>query len=306
MNPSVANKTAPSNLALFWKKNRFKITPWLFLAPGLLMFLLYVIIPIFQSFAISLYEWDGLSEAKYIGLGNYRELFQDDIFYTALKNNFLWLVLYLLAVPAGLFIALFLNQNIKGIRIYKSLFFFPFVISQVVVGLVFSWFYDPSNGIIALIYNLFGGKAPAILADERYVTYGIIFAGLWPQTAYCMILYLTGLNNVSADQIEAARLDGAKGVGMLWHVILPQLWPASFIAIVVTVIGALRSFDMVSIMTQGGPYGSSELLAYYMYETALSEYGYRMGYGASIAVILFLIMMVYIAFFLWRMYKQEH
>ena len=94
MNPSVANKTAPSNLALFWKKNRFKITPWLFLAPGLLMFLLYVIIPIFQSFAISLYEWDGLSEAKYIGLGNYRELFQDDIFYTALKNNFLWLVLY--------------------------------------------------------------------------------------------------------------------------------------------------------------------------------------------------------------------
>lgn len=306
MNPSVANKTAPSSLTLFWKKNRFKITPWLFLAPGLLMFLLYVIIPIFQSFAISLYEWDGLSAAKYIGLGNYSELFQDDIFYTALKNNFIWLVLYLLAVPAGLFIALFLNQNIRGIRIYKSLFFFPFVISQVVVGLVFSWFYDPSNGIIALIYNLFGGKAPAILADERYVTYGIIFAGLWPQTAYCMILYLTGLNNVSTDQIEAARLDGAKGVGMLWHVILPQLWPATFIAIVVTVIGALRSFDMVSIMTQGGPYGSSEVLAYYMYETALSEYGYRMGYGASIAVILFLIMMVYIAFFLWRMYKQEH
>lgn len=305
MNTSIASKTAPSGLALYWKQNRFKIMPWLFLTPGLLMFLLYVIIPIFQSFWISLYEWDGLSPAKYIGLANYQELMGDDKFHTSLKNNVIWLVLYLLAVPAGLAIALFLNQTITGIRLYKSLFFFPFVISQVVVGLVFSWFYDPSNGIIALIYGLFDAKAPAILADERYVTYGIIFAGLWPQTAYCMILYLTGLNNVSPDQIEAARLDGAKGLRMLWHVILPQLRPATFIAIVVTVIGALRSFDMVSIMTQGGPYGSSEVLAYYMYETALSEYGYRMGYGASIAVILFLIMMVYIAFFLWRMYKQE-
>lgn len=305
MNTSIASKTAPSGLALYWKQNRFKIMPWLFLTPGLLMFLLYVIIPIFQSFWISLYEWDGLSPAKYIGLANYQELMGDDKFHTSLKNNVIWLVLYLLAVPAGLAIALFLNQTITGIRLYKSLFFFPFVISQVVVGLVFSWFYDPSNGIIALIYGLFDAKAPAILADERYVTYGIIFAGLWPQTAYCMILYLTGLNNVSPDQIEAARLDGAKGLRMLWHVILPQLRPATFIAIVVTVIGALRSFDMVSIMTQGGPYGSSEVLAYYMYETALSEYGYRMGYGASIAVILFLIMMVYITFFLWRMYKQE-
>ncbi|MFZ1343005.1 carbohydrate ABC transporter permease [Thiothrix eikelboomii] len=269
------------------------------------MFLLYVILPIFQSILISFYEWDGLTVAKYIGLANYRELWQDDAFYTSLKNNLIWLILYMLAIPAGLTIALFLNQTVFGIRLYKSLFFFPFVISQVVVGLVFAWFYDPSNGILAVIYQAFGGKPPAILADERYVTYGIIAAGLWPQIAYCMILYLTGLNNVAPEQIEAARLDGAKGFRMLWHVILPQLRPATFIAIVVTVIGALRSFDLISIMTQGGPYGSSRVLAYYMYETALSEYGYRMGYGAAIAVVLFLIMMVYISFFLWRMYQQE-
>lgn len=289
----------------FWKKNKLKIAPWLFLAPGLAMFILYVIAPIFQSIAISFYEWDGLSEATFIGLDNYRELFDDEDFYGSLKNNLIWLVLYMLAVPAGLFIALFLNQSVFGIRLYKSLFFFPFVISQVVVGLMFAWFYNPSYGIIALIYELWGGKPPAILADERYVTYGIIAAGLWPQIAYCMILYLTGLNNVSPDQVEAGRLDGARGWRMLWHVILPQLRPATFIAVVVTIIGALRSFDLVSIMTQGGPYGTSRVLAYYMYETALSEYGYRMGYGATIATILFLIMMVYISFFLWRMYVQE-
>ena len=144
-----------------------------------------------------------------------------------------------------------------------------------------------------------------MLADEDYVTYGIIAAGLWPQTAYCMILYLTGLNAVNPEQIEAGRLDGARGWRMLWFVVLPQLRPATFIAVVVTVIGALRSFDLVSIMTDGGPYGSSRVLAYYMYEQALSEYGFRMGYGAAIAVVLFAIMMVYISGFLWRMYREE-
>ena len=289
----------------FWHRNRLKIMPWVFLAPGLIMFLIYVILPIFQSIVISFYEWDGLSPAVFIGISNYIELFDDEYFYTSLWNNVLWLVLFMLAVPAGLGIALFLNQTVFGIRLYKSLFFFPFVISQVVVGLVFSWFYEPSNGIIAIIYNLFDAKAPAILADENLVTYGIIVAGLWPQIAYCMILYLTGLNNVNPEQIEAGRLDGAKGLKMLWFVILPQLRPATFIAVVVTVIGALRSFDLISIMTQGGPYGSSRVLAYYMYESALSEYGYRMGYGATIAVVLFLIMMVYITIFLVRMYTQE-
>ena len=223
----------------------------------------------------------------------------------SLKNNVIWLILYLLAIPAGLFVALFLNQTVTGIRIYKSLFFFPFVISQVVVGLVFSWFYDPSYGLMNIILMAFGADAIPVLADEKYVTYGIIAAGLWPQTAYCMILYLTGLNSVDPEQIEAARLDNARGFKMLWYVILPQLRPATFIALVVTVIGALRSFDLISIMTDGGPWGSSQVLAFYMYEQAFSEYGFRMGYGAAIAVVLFLIMMIYIIGFLWKMYRDE-
>ena len=187
----------------------------------------------------------------------------------------------------------------------KSLIFFPFVISQVVVGLVFSWFYDPSYGLMNILLNAIGIDSIAVLADENLVTYGIIVAGLWPQTAYCMILFLTGLNSVDTEQIEAARLDNAKGWRMLWYIILPQLKPATFIAVVVTVIGALRSFDLVSIMTSGGPWGSSRVLAYYMYEQAFSEYGFRMGYGAAIAVVLFLIMMVYISGFLYKMYRDE-
>ncbi|UWR24471.1 carbohydrate ABC transporter permease [Sulfitobacter sp. S190] len=289
----------------YWRRNQQRLAPWLFLAPGIFMFIVYVIMPIFQSISISFYEWDGLGEATYVGTSNYVELMDDEDFYVSLKNNVIWLVLYMLALPAGLFVALFLNQTVRGIRIYKSLFFFPFVISQVVVGLVFSWFYDPSFGLFNIVIGWFGADPIAVLADERYVTYGIIAAGLWPQTAYCMILYLTGLNAVDPEQIEAARLDNAKGLKMLWYVVLPQLKPATFIAVVVTVIGALRSFDLISIMTDGGPYGTSRVLAFYMYEQAFSEYGFRMGYGAAIAVVLFAIMMVYIAGFLFKMYRDE-
>jgi len=287
------------------------LAPWLFLAPGLAMFIVYVIWPIGESLLLSLYDWDGLYNregeftGRFIGLGNFQELWTDPAFVTSLKNNVIWLALYLLAVPAGLLIAIFLNQSVRGIRIYKSLFFFPFVISQVVVGLIFSWFYAPNFGLFYMIIEWVTGTGVAILAEEKYVTFGIIAAGLWPQIAYVMILYLTGLNNVAPDQVEAARLDGAKGWRMLWYVILPQLRPATFIAVVVTVIGALRSFDLVSIMTTGGPFGSSRVLSFYMYEQALSEYGYRMGYGAAIAVVLFAIMMVFISGFIWKMWRDE-
>ncbi|SUB00720.1 sn-glycerol-3-phosphate transport system permease protein ugpA [Pannonibacter phragmitetus] len=292
-------------MTAFWKARQRMLAPWLFLAPGALMFVFYVIAPVFQSVSISFYDWDGIGTARWIGADNYTELLDDEAFYVSLKNNVIWLALYMLAIPAGLMIAIFLNQTVWGIRVYKSLFFFPFVISQVVVGLMFSWFYAPNFGLFYKLIEAVTGQGVAILAEENLVTYGIIAAGLWPQIAYVMILYLTGLNNVAPDQIEAARLDGAKGWKMLWYVILPQLRPATFIAVIVTVIGALRSFDLVSIMTSGGPFGSSRVLSFYMYEQALSEYGFRMGYGAAIAVVLFAIMMIFISGFIWKMWRDE-
>ncbi|MEM8554980.1 MAG: sugar ABC transporter permease, partial [Pseudomonadota bacterium] len=158
----------------WWTRNQRALTPAILLAPGILFFAVYVIVPIFQSFHISLYEWDGLGAAEYVGLRNYEELYWDDAFYTSLRNNVIWLILYMLAIPAGLFIALFLNQNVWGIRLYKSLFFFPFVISQVVVGLVFTWFYDPTFGLLNELRGFLGLNPINVLGDDRYVTYGII------------------------------------------------------------------------------------------------------------------------------------
>ena len=126
------------------------------------------------------------------------------------------------------------------------------------------------------------------MADENLATYGIIIASFFPGIAYTMILYITGLTGVSREMIEAGRIDGASGFTMLWHVILPQLRPATLIAIVVTIVCALRAFDLIAVMTAGGPWGSSEVLAYKMYQEAL--FNFRMGYGAAIATILFIIM----------------
>jgi len=149
-------------MSAYWKANQRRLAPWLFLAPGIFMFAVYVIIPIFQSMWISFFDWDGLGAATWIGTANYIELADDAEFYTSLKNNVIWLALYLLAVPAGLFIAIFLNQNVTGIRLYKSLFFFPFVISQVVVGLIFKWFYAPDFGLLYKLIESVTGQQIAI------------------------------------------------------------------------------------------------------------------------------------------------
>jgi multiple sugar transport system permease protein len=291
-----AGPRRPARASLARRRNRAAL--W-FVLPGFALFTVFVLYPIVSSIWLSFHHWDGMTPMTFAGLDNYRELLQSDTFTVALKNNVLWLVLFLAAPPLGLALALYLNQAVGGIRLVKSLFFAPFVLSGVVVGLIFSWFYDPTFGLLALI----AGHGIPVLGDARYATLGVVFAALWPQTAYCMILYLTGLTSISPEQIEAARMEGARGFALLWHVVLPQLRPTTFMAIVVTVIGALRSFDLISVMTGGGPFESSTVLAYYMYDQAIKYY--RLGYSASIAVVLFAIMLVYIVFQLRRMLRNE-
>lgn len=271
----------------------------LFLLPALLVFTTYVIYPIFSSIVLSFHDWDGVAEKTFVGLANYQELIHADTFYSALKNNLIWLVLFMLSPPLGLAFALYLNQSVRGIRIVKSLFFSPFVLSGVVVGLVFGWFFDPGFGLLKLIV----GHGVPVLGDERYATFGIIFAALWPQIPFCMILYLTSLTGMNPEVIEAGRMEGAKGWTLLWHVVLPQLKPATFMSVTLTVIGALRSFDLIAVMSGGGPYDSSTVLAYYMYDQSIKYF--RFGYSAAIAVVLFLIMAIFIAYQLRHLLRSE-
>lgn len=296
---AAAPAVAPAASARRAAARRNRAALW-FLAPACAMTLVYVLYPIAYTIYLSFFNWDGMTAPRFIGLGNYIELLHAPTFYTALKNNLAWLLMFLLAPPMGLAIALYLNQKVRGMRVVKALFFAPFVLSGVVVGLIFSWFYDPGFGLLSLLL----GHGIPVLGDARYATFGIIFAALWPQTAYCMILFLTGLTAINNDQVEAARMEGAKGWSMLRHVILPQLRPTTFMAFVVSIIGALRSFDLISVMSSGGPYESSTVLAYYAYDQAIKYY--RQGYSAAVAVTLFAIMLVYIVYQLRRMLRAEN
>jgi multiple sugar transport system permease protein len=286
-----------------WRRHRWWLTPTLLIMPAALLFSVVILASAVQSLWISLHEWDGFGPMIWIGLDNYRELFDDPQFYVSLKNNVIWLVMFMLAPPLGLVIALLVNQKIRGMRFLKSLFFIPLVLASVAVGVVFTWVYTPEFGLLALIFRFFGATAPAVLSDENFVTFAVVIAALWPQIAFCMVLYLAGLNNLSEDLIGAGRVDGARGFNMLRHIVLPQLTQVTFIAIAVTVVGALRSFDMISVMTRGGPFGSSSVLAYQMFEQSI--FSYRFGYGAAIASVLFVIMAAFIAWYLTRIIRAE-
>lgn len=290
-------------MANLWRQHRGWIAPTLFIMPAVVLFGVVIVASSVQSLWISLHDWDGMSAMRWVGLANYEELFRDPQFFTSLKNNVIWLVVFMLAPPLGLGIALLVNQQIRGMRIVKSLFFIPLVLASVAVGVVFTWVYTPGLGLLALVFSAFGATAPALLSDENLVTFAVVFAALWPQVAFCMVLYLAGLNSLSDDLIGAGRVDGARGWNMLVHVVLPQLTQVTFIAIAITAIGALRSFDMVSVMTQGGPFGSSSVLAYQMYEQSI--FSYRFGYGAAIASVLFAIMLVFIVWYLSRILRAE-
>lgn len=162
----------------WWQRHQMKLTPLILLAPACLFFAVFVIWPIVSSVRLSLYDWDGISAPSWVGLGNYQELWTDRVFWTAIVNNIGWLAAVMLAPLFGLALALYLNQTVTGIRLVKSLFFFPCVISQVVVGLVFAWFLNPQFGLLDEILPALGLPPQAILEDERFATFGVIVAGL--------------------------------------------------------------------------------------------------------------------------------
>ncbi|OZI66749.1 carbohydrate ABC transporter permease [Bordetella genomosp. 11] len=287
----------------FWGRNQAWITPLLLLALPAGLFLLVIVSSIVQSIWLSLFDWDGTGPKTWVGLGNYVELFSDPQFWVSLKNNVIWLVLFLLAPVFGLALALFLNQKLPEMRFVKSMFFIPLVLAHVIIGVVFTWFYDPTFGLLALAFKALGLQPLAILSDEHFVTLGIIIAALWSQIAFCLVLFLAGLSQIDHELIAAAKMDGASGWRLFRHIVLPQLHSVTFVAVIITVIMSLRNFDMIAVMTQGGPYGSSTVLAYQMYDTTI--FSFRAGYGAAIATVLFLIMSIYIALFLRYTLRNE-
>jgi multiple sugar transport system permease protein len=288
------------------KRRSINLTPYLFLIVPLALFLMWVIGPMLYSFYLSMTNWDGVSPPKFIGLRNYVRLFDDPIFYTALLNNVKWVVSFITApVAAGLALAMVLNRNIPGARVIKAAFYSPYILSSVVVGLIFGWMYHPAGGLLNATLKALGlgSLTSGWLSDPALATWCIIAAAVWRQVGYIMTLYLAGLQSVDPTLLDASRVDGCNSWQSFRNVIWPLLSPVTVVVVVISIIDSLRSFDLVFVMTRGGPGNASSVLANFMYIEAFNNY--KMGYGAAIAVILFLISAVFIFVYVLRTLSTE-
>lgn len=288
------------------RKRRFSLVPYLFLIAPLALFLMWVIGPMFYSFYLSLTNWDGVSPPQFVGLRNYVRLFDDPVFYTSLLNNVKWLISFItVPVAMGLALAMALNRDIPGARWIKAAFYSPYILSLVVVGLIFGWMYHPAGGLLNAVLRAIGlGRlAAGWLSNPALASWCIIAAAIWRQVGYIMTLYLAGLQGVDPSLVDASEVDGCSAWQSFRHVILPLLSPVTVVVVVISIIDSLRSFDLVYVMTRGGPGNASSVLANFMYIEAFNNY--KMGYGAAIAVILFLISAAFIFVYLARVLSTE-
>lgn len=278
----------------YMSKRAGSIKKWLesfvFAVPALFFYSLFVVIPIIMTIQISFHKWNGASPImEFVGLDNYIRVFKDPIFYKALGNNIIW-ILFTIFVPVmlGLILAAIISgRHIKGKFLYRLTYFMPNVVSLVAVGIVWSWIYNPEFGILTKFIQAIGlPRAEGIdfLGDERLVIWFLVIAGSWTCYGFNMVVFLAALQGVDGSYLEVAKLEGANAVQQFFFVTVPLIKGTIVLLVSNSLIGSFKVFDLIYIMTKGGPYHSSEVISTYMYNSAFNMNEY--GYGASLAVVL--------------------
>ena len=272
------------------------------------IYMIIVIIPLLNSFYYSFTDWNGFNQSyNRIGFENFARVFQDKLFANAIKNTAIWMIAaVILPVSGGLFLALLLHEGIWGANFYKSLFYLPICLSLAVIGQVWIWIYQPNWGLINTVLRAINleNLTLAWLANVNTALAAVIIAWSWQQIGLAMVIFLAGLTSIPSELVEAAELDGAPYLASLRHIVIPLLSPATVVVIALSIINSLKSFDVVYMMTQGGPFHTTDTLAMFMYNETFKKY--YMGYGSAIAVVLFLIAMVIIAFYFRQVRELEH
>lgn len=264
-----------------------------FLCPVLLLMGAYLLYPIIATFTNSLYQWNGISADKsFIGLYNWTKLVGDSDFWRAALNNVKIMVLSLvIQMPIGILLATFLDATGKKGNVFKSMWFLPMLMSSVAVGYLFRYALATNGGLISSISQLFGGGVVDLLGNQKTALYAVIGVICWQFIPFYMVYYIAGYSSISADIYEAAIIDGSTRPQYVWHIALPLLVPTIKSAIVLSLIGSLKYFDLVYVMTGGGPGTSTELMATYMYKNSFVTF--NMGYGSAIAAGMFILITVF-------------
>src|SRR5215471_9457574 len=270
--------------------------PWAFLAPALVIYSVVVVYPMVYSAYLSLFRWDGISPTKvFVGLDNYVILItQNDVFWIALKNNAIWLVCaLLLPTSIGLGLAILLNSKFRGSPIFRSVFYFPAVLSLAVVGLIWTWIYHPDLGLLNQMLGALGlkGLQRNWLSDPQIALYPVIIAATWNAVGLPMLLYLAGLQTIPEELHEAAKVEGAGPIQRFLYVTFPLLRETTLVVLAITAINALKAYDIIYAMTNGGPANRTQLLSTWMY---FLTYNYnQVGLGTAIAVVLFSLTLIF-------------
>ena len=280
----------------------------LFSVLPLTIYIIIVIVPLLSSFFYSFTDWNGFrQDYNWVAFDNFAKIFRDKLFIGAIKNTVIWMAeAIVLPVGGGLFLALLLHEGIWGANLYKSLFYLPICLSLAVIGQVWIWIYQPNWGLINTVLRLveLDHLTMAWLANPKTALAAVIIAWSWQQIGLAMVIFLAGLTSIPSELTEAAEIDGASYFKSLIHVVIPLLSPATVVIIALSIINSLKSFDIVYMMTQGGPFHTTDTLAMFMYNESFKKY--YMGYGSAIAVVLFLIAMIIIAFYFRQVRKLEH
>ena len=264
----------------------------LFLLPALLIYSCVIILPALYSFFISFFRWDGVTQRQFVGLKNYTNLFiKDAIFIGALKNNIIWVLLTIgITVILALFLALAMNRAFKFRVMYRAVFYFPYMLSWIIAGLIWKWIYNPNFGLIGAGMTALGIELEsAVLSDSRLALYAVFAAALWQGVGQPMLYFLAGLQTLPSDMLEAAKVDGAGKLALFFHMIVPLLKETFVIVIATQIISSLKVYDIILVMTGGGPANATQTLATYMYNQTFTYNNY--GQGSAIAMIMVVIMM---------------
>ncbi len=276
-----------------WYRNHRIVTPLLFLAPAGILLIVFTIVPSLAAVGLSFTKWDMLSPMKFIGFDNYVNVFKDIAFLNSFKNTGLYVLFYVpICVLFSLVIALLLNEKwLKGKDLFRVVFYIPVVVSSVAVSMIWKWIYNPSYGLLNQLVGLFGISRQFWLEDSRFALPALVLITVWQTFGYNVVLFIAGLLSIPTDYYEAASVDGASKWQTIRHITLPLLAPTTIFVVIMSVISSFQVFDQVLVLGDAsGPPKFLMVTVYYLYKVAFGSF--KMGYGTTIGLVLFLSILV--------------
>lgn len=286
-------------------KRKNTLIAWSFIAPNFIGFLIFTLVPVVCSLILAFMKWDSFSTPEFVGLQNFTRMLSDDTFWISLKNTFLYTIgVVPLTLVCSLGLAILLNQKIKGVKFFRTAFFFPYVTSLVAIAVVWSMLFHPTMGPINQFLRVVIENPPGWLSSSDWALTAIIIVSVWRGMGYYMILYLAGLQGISKELYEAAAMDGANKWKQFIHITVPALRPTTFFVTIMLVINCFKIFDLVQVMTDGGPGRATNVLVYQVYSEAFVKFNF--GYASAIAMVLFVIVLVITVIqFKWNQIREK-